>query len=72
MIDDVKMTCRVILGKSELTMKQLMNIQIGSVLRLDRRVDEQLDIYIENRKFAKGEVVVLNDSFGVKLITLEA
>ena len=50
-----------------MSVSQLLQLNSGSVLELDRRVGEAIDIYVNNRLVARGEVVIVDDRLGVTM-----
>ena len=56
-----------VLGKSTMQISQLMKLGRGAVVELDRKVGEAIDIYVNNRLVARGEVVVVNERLGVTM-----
>jgi flagellar motor switch protein FliN/FliY len=64
---DVPVNISAVLGKTSLDVASLLKLQAGSVLELDRKVGEAIDIYVNNRLVARGEVVVVDDRLGVTM-----
>jgi len=64
---DVPVNISAVLGKAHMTVAQLLKLNRGSVLELDRRVGEAIDIFVNNRLVARGEVVVVEDRLGVTM-----
>ena len=64
---DVPVNISAVLGKSYMSVSQLLKLGQGSVLELDRKVGEAIDIYVNNRLVARGEVVVVDDRLGVTM-----
>lgn len=64
---DVPVHIQAVLGKCNLEVAQLLRLGPGSVLELDRKVGEAIDIYVNNRLVARGEVVVVDDRLGVTM-----
>ena len=64
---DVPVRVSVVLGSSRIEISELMKLDIGSVVELDRRVGESIDIYVSNRLVARGEVVLVEEKLGVTL-----
>ena len=58
------------LGKMQLKVSELINLDEGSVLRLNRAADEKVLILINDTPFAHGEIVVINDRFAVRVTSL--
>ncbi len=64
---DVPVSISAVIGKAQLSVAQLLKLGAGSVLELDRRVGEAIDIYVNNRLVARGEVVVVDERLGVTM-----
>ena len=64
---DVPVGISAVLGRAHLSVAQLLQLGQGSVLELDRKVGEAIDIYVNNRLVARGEVVVVEDRLGVTM-----
>ncbi len=64
---DVPVSISAVLGRANLSVAQLLQLSSGSVLELDRKVGEAIDIYVNNRLVARGEVVVVDDRLGVTM-----
>lgn len=64
---DVPVKVQAVLGKSHLEISQLLKLGPGAVLELDRKVGEAIDIYVNDRLVARGEVVLVEDHLGVTM-----
>ena len=64
---DVPVTVQAILGRSHLEVSQLLKLTPGAVVELDRKVGEAIDIYVNNRLVARGEVVLVEEHLGVTM-----
>jgi len=64
---DVPVGISAVLGKANMSVAQLLKLSAGSVLELDRKVGEAIDIYVNNRLVARGEVVLVDDRLGVTM-----
>jgi len=64
---DVPVTVQAILGKSAMEVSQLLKLGRGTIVQLDRKVGEAIDIYVNNRLVARGEVVLVEDRLGVSM-----
>jgi len=64
---DVPVIVSAVLGTSKMPVKELLKLGRGAVVDLDRKVGEAIDIYVNNRLVARGEVVVLDDRLGVTM-----
>ena len=64
---DIPVQISVVLGKTNMQVSQLLKLGRGAVVELDRKVGEPIDIYVNNRLVARGEVVVVEDRIGVTM-----
>ena len=64
---DVPVNISAVLGRSSLSVAQLLQLSQGSILELDRKVGEAIDIYVNNRLVARGEVVIVDERLGVTM-----
>lgn len=68
MILDVPITLSMEVGRSKIPIRNLLQLNQGSVVELDRNAGEPLDVFVNGTLIAHGEVVVVNDKFGVRLL----
>ena len=66
-IYDIPVQISAVLGKSTMQVSQLLKLGRGAVVELDRKVGEAIDIYVNNRLVARGEVVLVEDKLGVTM-----
>ncbi|MBN66384.1 MAG: flagellar motor switch protein FliN [Rickettsiales bacterium] len=66
-VSDIPVQISVVLGKSSMQVNQLLKLGRGAVIELDRKVGEPIDIFVNNRLVARGEVVVVEDRIGVTM-----
>jgi flagellar motor switch protein FliN len=64
---DVPVQVSAVLGRARMDVGDLLNLGPGTVLELDRKVGEAIDIYVNNRLVARGEVVLVEDKLGVTM-----
>ena len=64
---DVPVEVTVEIGRRSMKIAELLRIGPGSVLELDKAAREPLDVYVNNRRIARGEAVVVGDRYGVRL-----
>ena len=64
---DIPVQVSAVLGKTTMQVSQLLKLGRGAVVELDRKVGEAIDIYVNNRLVARGEVVVVDDRLGVTM-----
>lgn len=66
-IYDIPVQISAVLGRSTMQVSQLLKLGRGAVVELDRKVGEAIDIYVNNRLVARGEVVVVEDRLGITM-----
>ncbi len=64
---DIPLTVNVELGRCRMLINELLQLGQGSVVELSKLAGEPMDVYVNSRLIARGEVVVVNDKFGVRL-----
>ena len=64
---DLALPISIELGRTSMTVQEVLQLGRGSVIELDRLAGEPVDIYVGDRRFAEGEVVVLGENFGVRI-----
>ena len=64
---DIPVQLSAVLGKAQMQVSQLLKLGRGAVVELDRKVGEAIDIYVNNRLVARGEVVVVEERLGVTM-----
>ncbi|GHV14623.1 hypothetical protein AGMMS49938_11080 [Fibrobacterales bacterium] len=69
-LQDLRFPMVMELGKAKVTVRDMLNWQNGSVIELDRVAGENVDLEINKKVMAKGEVVVMNNHLGFRLVTL--
>lgn len=67
LILDVSLGISVVLGDAKKTIKEITDLVPGSIIELDKSVDQSLDIYANGKKIAEGEAVVINEKFSVRI-----
>jgi flagellar motor switch protein FliN/FliY len=70
MLLDINLRVSVELGRTTMTIREVLNLGPGTVIELDRLAGEPVDISINGKPIAKGEVVVIGDMFGVRVIDI--
>jgi flagellar motor switch protein FliN/FliY len=66
-VSDIPVSISVVLGKTSMQVQQLLKLGRGAVVELDRKVGEPVDILVNGRLVARGEVVVVEDKIGVTM-----
>jgi flagellar motor switch protein FliN/FliY len=67
---DVPVTVSVELGTCQMPMREVLNLAPGAVVHLDKPADAPVDLYVNGKLFARGQVVVVDSSIGVKVAEL--
>jgi flagellar motor switch protein FliN/FliY len=70
LIMDVKLPVRVRIGKKKMLLKDVLNMDIGSVIELNQLANDPLDILVDNHVIAQGEVVIVDGNFGVQITSI--
>lgn len=65
---DVPLQVSVEVGRARMLIKDFLQMKEGGVIELDKLADEPLDLYVNSRLIARGEAVVVNEKFGLRLI----
>jgi len=69
---DVPVQISVVLGKTSMQLSQLLKLGRGAVIELERAVGEPIDVYVNNKMVAKGEIVIVDNKIGVTLTEVVA
>jgi flagellar motor switch protein FliN/FliY len=64
---DVELEATIRFGGRQLPLREILSMAVGSVVELDKRIDEPAELLVAGRLIAKGEVVVVDGSFGVRV-----
>lgn len=70
LIMDVPLELSVVLGKTRKTIKEVLSFGNGSIIELNKLTDEPLEIYVNGKLIAQGEVVVINENFGIRITNI--
>lgn len=69
-LEDVQIELSVELGHASLKVKEVLGLAQGSVIKLNKAVGDEVEVIMNQQRFARGEVVVINDSFGVRIVSV--
>ena len=64
---DVSMPVIIEVGRTTLTLSEILELREGSLVQLDRLVGEAVDVHVSDQKLAEGEIVVIGNNFGVRI-----
>ena len=70
MLLDIELDVAIELGRTDLSIKRILELAPGSIVELDRLAGEPVDLMVNNKVVAKGEVVVVDESFGIRIVSL--
>jgi len=69
-LHDLELDVFIELGKAKMKIKDILELERGYVIELDKLASEPVDIYVNNKKIADGEVVVIDKHFGIRIMNL--
>lgn len=67
LLGDVATQIQVELGRAGLSVREILDLDVGAVIELEKVAGEEVDVYINDRPFVSAEVVIINDSFGIRV-----
>lgn len=67
LIMDIPVSLTVELGRTQMKVKDIMSLSSGTVIELEKAVDEPVDLYVNGKLIARGEVVTIEDNIGIKI-----
>jgi flagellar motor switch protein FliN/FliY len=70
MLLDIELEVSIELGRTDIAIKRVLDLAPGSLVELDRLAGEPVELLVNNKVVAKGEVVVIDENFGVRIISL--
>ncbi len=70
MLKDLQLNVYIELGRTQMQVKDILELERGYVIELDKLASEPVDIFINNKKIAEGEVVVIDKHFGIRITYL--
>lgn len=70
MLKDLQLNVYIELGRTQMMIKDILELERGYVIELDKLASEPVDIFVNNKKIAEGEVVVIDKHFGIRITTL--
>jgi len=71
LVKNVKVNLSVCIGDCEISVSELFDLKDGSVLEINKHLNEPVDVKFDNKVVARGELVVVDDNFGVKITEIE-
>jgi flagellar motor switch protein FliN/FliY len=70
LLRDLQLNVFIELGRTKMQIKDILELERGYVIELDKLASEPVDIFVNNKKIAEGEVVVIDKHFGIRIINL--
>ncbi len=69
-LKDLQLNIYIELGKTQMQIKDILELERGYVIELDKLASEPVDVFVNNKKIAEGEVVVIDKHFGIRITNL--
>lgn len=69
-LDDVYLPVSIELGRTKMQVRDIISLEKGSLIEFDKLAGETVDLLVNDRKFAEGEVVVIDERFGIRITSL--
>ena len=69
-LKDLQLNVYIELGRTQMQIKEILELERGYVIEVDKLASEPVDIYVNNKKIAEGEVVVIDKHFGIRITNL--
>lgn len=66
-LEDVQVEISAELGQTEQKVREVLGLAVGSIIKLDKAVGDAVEVLMNQERFARGEVVIINDNFGVRI-----
>lgn len=70
LLKDLQMNVYIELGRTQMQIKDILELERGYVIELEKLASEPVDIFVNNKKIAEGEVVVIDKHFGIRITSL--
>lgn len=67
---DIPLKITAVIGTTKMTLKELMSLEKGSIVELDTLENQEVELYVNGKKFAHGQVVTLDQNFGVRITSI--
>lgn len=69
-LQDLQLNVFIELGRTKMLIKDILDLERGYVIELDKMASEPVDVFVNNKKIAEGEVVVIDKHFGIRITSL--
>ena len=69
LLEDIPVTLSVVLGKRKMPLKEVLELEQNQIITLNKYIDEPVDIYVNDKFFGYGEIVVENNKVGIRILS---
>ena len=70
LLEDIPVTLSVVLGKRKMPLKEVLELEQNQINTLNKYIDEPVDIYVNDKFFGHGEIVVENNKVGIRILSI--
>lgn len=67
---DIPLKITAVIGSTKMTLKELLSLEKGSIVELDTLENQEIELYVNGKKFAHGQVVTVDQNFGVRITSI--
>lgn len=67
---DIPLKVTAVIGSTKMTLKELLSLEKGSIIELDTLENQEIELYVNGKKFAHGQVVTVDQNFGVRITSI--
>lgn len=67
---DIPLKVTAVIGSTKMTLKELLSLEKGSIVELDTLENQEIELYVNGKKFAHGQVVTVDQNFGVRITSI--
>lgn len=67
---DIPLKVTAVIGSTKMTLKELLTLEKGSIIELDTLENQEVELYVNGKKFAHGQVVTVDQNFGVRITSI--
>lgn len=67
---DIPLKVTAVIGSTRMTLKELLSLEKGSIIELDTLENQEIELYVNGKKFAHGQVVTVDQNFGVRITSI--
>lgn len=67
---DIPLKVTAVIGSTKMTLRELLSLEKGSIVELDTLENQEIELYVNGKKFAHGQVVTVDQNFGVRITSI--